>query len=47
MTLNRSYFSPQYGMVTTWKYEQCSNKLIWVKTRDGRECLVSRSSLSE
>lgn len=45
MTLNRTYYSATFGAVVTIKFEQASNKMIWVRTRFGTEHLVTRRSL--
>jgi hypothetical protein len=46
MTLNRTYYSKKFGAVVTIRFEQASNKMIWVRTVHGTEHLMFRSHLS-
>lgn len=46
MTLNRTYIHPTFGAVVTVKFEQASNKMIWVRTIHGTTHIVFRRHLT-
>jgi hypothetical protein len=45
MTLNRTYIHKTLGAVVTIKFEQASNKMIWVQEITGKQHLVFRRHL--